>query len=74
MMDAHDLHDDRTTELDPKREWAVYRCAHGCFHLSLDRIMVRLTEHEFNALLELMRRASRQLGDSSRASALAQTH
>lgn len=55
-MTGHGNHDD--TVLDPRHQWAVYRCGHGCFHVALDRILVTLTEDEFSALHDLMRRAS----------------
>ncbi|MGC4082302.1 MAG: hypothetical protein QM736_09395 [Vicinamibacterales bacterium] len=44
-------------EVDPAREWGVYRCAHGCFHVMLDRVTLTLSEDDFHALQDLMRRA-----------------
>jgi hypothetical protein len=42
---------------DPTRDWAVYRCDHGCLHVAIDRLMVTLTDDEFHALQDLLRRA-----------------
>lgn len=62
------------TELDAGREWAVYRWAHGCIRLSLDRVTVRLTEQQCRALTDLMRRANQRFSELSRlAAASAQT-
>jgi hypothetical protein len=43
--------------VDPEREWAVYVCAHGCFHVTFNRVMFTLTEAEFGALQDLLRQA-----------------
>lgn len=51
------MHDDREPVVDGERQWAIYRCAHGCLHVALDRVMLTLTEEEFHALQDLMRRA-----------------
>jgi hypothetical protein len=51
------LDDDLELAVDTEREWAVYRCAHGCFHVALDRVTLTLTEDEFHALQDLIRRA-----------------
>jgi hypothetical protein len=48
---------DVNPEVDTRREWSVYRCAHGCFHIALDRVTLTLTDDEFHALQDLMRRA-----------------
>ncbi len=53
-MPAHEQED---AVFDPAREWAVYRCAHGCLHVALDRVMLTLTADEFHALQQLMNRA-----------------
>jgi hypothetical protein len=50
----------REAVADPTREWGVYRCAHGCVHLVLDRVTVTLTGEEFDALETLLRRARHQ--------------
>lgn len=42
---------------DEGRNWGIHACAHGCLHLSLDRITLTLTPEEFGALLDLMHRA-----------------
>lgn len=46
--------------VDNDRQWVIYRCGHGCYHLALDRLMVTLTEPEFLALQSLMGRARQQ--------------
>jgi hypothetical protein len=48
---------------DPDREWAVYRCDHGCFHLSLGRLTVTLTADEFHLLRELLQRICQRLAE-----------
>jgi hypothetical protein len=60
MSDHRQLDDDPNPVVDAGREWAVYQCAHGCFHVVLDRVTLRLTEDEFHALQDLMRRASQR--------------
>lgn len=56
-MDLHGrLPDDRPV-FDAQREWAIYRCGHGCLHVVLDRLTLTLTDEEFHALQALMRRA-----------------
>lgn len=49
--------DDDRTVIDGERQWAIYQCGHGSLHLSLDRLMLTLTDDEFHALQDLMRRA-----------------
>jgi hypothetical protein len=56
-MTAHEPPKDDAV-FDSKREWAVYHCMHGCLHVLLDRVSLTLTEAEFYALQDLMRRAS----------------
>ncbi len=53
-MPAHSTDD---AVFDTDRDWAVYRCSHGCLHLAIDRVMLTLTADEFHALQELMNRA-----------------
>jgi hypothetical protein len=57
MSDHRQLDDHLEPVVDAQKEWAVYRCAHGCFHVALDRVTLTLTEDEFHALQDLMRRA-----------------
>jgi hypothetical protein len=54
---AHGMQDDEAV-FDSGREWAVYRCMHGCLHVLLDRVSLTFTEDEFRAVQDLMRRAS----------------
>jgi hypothetical protein len=54
----HDMPENETPVVDGVREWAVYRCAHGCLHVVIDRITLTLTADEFNGRLTLMGRAS----------------
>lgn len=54
---AHGMQDDEAV-FDLGREWAVYRCMHGCLHVLLDRVSLTFTEDEFRAVQDLMRRAS----------------
>ena len=56
-MAAHQRPEDDAV-FDSKREWAVYHCMHGCLHVLLDRVSLTLTEEEFHALQDLLRRAS----------------
>jgi hypothetical protein len=58
-MSAHETHEAREYEVvfDAKREWAIYRCAHGCHHVLLDRVSLTLNDEEFRALRDLMGRA-----------------
>ena len=42
--------------------WSVTRCAHGCLHVHLGRCSVTLTPEEFQALRELLTRATLELG------------
>jgi len=59
-MSAHDTHDAKEFDVvfDAQREWAIYRCSHGCHHVLLDRVSLTLTDEEFRALHILMERAS----------------
>lgn len=59
-MSSHDAHETQEYDavFDAKREWAIYRCKHGCHHVLLDRVSLTLTDEEFQALLALMARAS----------------
>ena len=50
----------RDTITDPDREWGIYRCAHGCVHLTIERLTVTLTMEELQALQELLVHASRE--------------
>lgn len=50
----------RDTITDPEREWGIYRCAHGCVHLTLERLTLTLTMDELKALQELLYHASRE--------------
>jgi hypothetical protein len=56
--------------VDGDREWAIYRCGHGCLHVSLDRLMLTLTDDEFHALQELMRRACQRFHQGAAGHAL----
>ena len=56
-MAAHGMHDDDAV-IDPGREWAVYRCRHGCLHLLLDRVSLTFREDEFRAVQALLQRAA----------------
>jgi DNA-binding response OmpR family regulator len=56
-MTTHAMTDDHEAVVDSEREWAVYRCSHGCLHVALDRVTLTLTEKEFHALRQLMARA-----------------
>ncbi len=51
----------RETVIDPDREWAVYRCSHGCLHVALNRVTLTLTEEEFHAMHHLMGRTCQSL-------------
>jgi hypothetical protein len=53
-MSAHETHEAREYDVvfDAKREWAIYRCAHGCHHVLLDRISLTLND-ESSALCEI---------------------
>jgi hypothetical protein len=57
MMAGHGMHDDEAV-FDPGREWAVYRCMHGCLHVLLDRVSLTFTVEEFRAVQNLMQRAA----------------
>ena len=59
-MESHPAGETDDAVVDPARDWMIYRCSHGCFHMALDRLMVTLTEDEFHLLQDLMRRASRR--------------
>jgi hypothetical protein len=50
----------RDTITDPEREWGIYRCAHGCVHLTLERLTLTLSMDELKALQELLYHASRE--------------
>ena len=50
-------HETGDAVFDPGRDWAVYRCTHGCLHLALDRLMSTLTAEEFHDLRVLLDRA-----------------
>jgi len=54
-MSAHALTNSEEPVVDAEREWAIYRCGHGCLHVALDRVTLTLTEDEFHALQNLMR-------------------
>lgn len=58
-MSAHETHEAHEYDVvfDAKREWAIYRCAHGCHHVLLDRVSLTLNDEEFRALRDLMGRA-----------------
>ncbi len=56
-MATHTLKDTEEPVIDGQRDWAIYRCGHGCLHVSLDRVTLTLTEEEFHALQSLMRQA-----------------
>lgn len=64
-MVIHASGNDDEMVVDAQREWAIYRCGHGCLHVALDRLTVTLTGDEFRALLELMLRASRRFDDDA---------
>lgn len=57
MAGHSSLETDLPVEVDVERQWSVYRCAHGCFHVALDRVTLTLTEDEFHALQTLMHQA-----------------
>jgi hypothetical protein len=59
---------------DAERNWAIHACAHGCMHLSLDRVTLTLSQPEFQALLELMHRARRRFVGPRTAAALPRPH
>jgi hypothetical protein len=61
MSDMHDAPEGALAIVDNMREWAIYRCGHGCLHLTLDRLMLTFTEAEFHAFQDLMRRAGERL-------------
>lgn len=50
----------RDTITDPEREWGIYRCAHGCVHLTIERLTLTLTMDELKALQDLLYHASRE--------------
>jgi hypothetical protein len=56
-MAAHGMRDDDAV-IDPGREWAVYRCRHGCLHLLLDRVSLTFREDESRAVQALLQRAA----------------
>jgi hypothetical protein len=66
-MSAHETHDARQYQVvfDAQREWAIYRCSHGCHHVLLDRVSLTLTSEEFRALHDLMERASHRSHEQS---------
>jgi hypothetical protein len=61
MSDMHEAPDRELAIADGVREWAIYRCGHGCLHVTLDRLMLTFTEVEFHAFQDLMRRACERL-------------
>jgi hypothetical protein len=65
-MSAHESHEAQEFDVvfDAKREWAIYRCTHGCHHVLLDRVSLTLNDEEFRALQELMSRASHRVVNS----------
>lgn len=59
---------------DADRNWAIHACAHGCMHLSLDRLTVTLSQEEFHGLLDLMHRARRRFRRARPAEPPARPH
>jgi hypothetical protein len=59
-MTAHTAGDDEDSVVDLQHGWSVYRCAHGCVHLTMDRFTLTLTGDELTTLAELVLRASRR--------------
>jgi hypothetical protein len=61
MSDMHETPAGDDAIVDGVREWAIYRCGHGCLHVTLDRMMLTFTEVEFLAFHDLLRRASERM-------------
>jgi hypothetical protein len=74
MSDIHEPVDGEQGVFDGVREWAVYRCGHGCLHVTLDRLMLTFTEIEFHALQDLMRRACERFHREITTTAEARAH
>ena len=59
-MTAHTIGDDDDSVVDLQHGWSIFRCAHGCVHLTMDRLTLTLTGDELATLAELVLRASRR--------------
>jgi hypothetical protein len=74
MSDMHEAPEGELTVADGVRPWAIYRCGHGCLHVTLDRLMLTFTEGEFHAFRDLMRRAGEHMLRADSAAADSRLH
>lgn len=56
------------------RDWTIHRCAHGCVHITFDRVMVTLTDHEFRAFAQLVNQATERLAQHQSHQPVARSH
>lgn len=59
MSDSHKP--DGPTVCTADRDWSIHRCSHGCVHISFDRLMVTLRQHEFRAFARMVLQATERL-------------
>jgi hypothetical protein len=62
------------TVFSADRDWTIHRCAHGCVHITFDRIMVTLTDHEFRVFAKLVSQAFERLADQECRQMVARPH
>ncbi len=62
------------TVFSAERDWTIHRCAHGCVHITFDRVMVTLTDHEFRAFAKLVSQATERLDHQESHQLVARPH